>query len=201
MGLSAWYNRARGEILHGGRPFFPPTAGGVGRRCVSSGQNVKTSAFRDNRQWGKQSGRRGFWRFVGALFCFHGVEFRFQGTLFRFQGMKNCFQGWFRSGNGLEKVTNGGENGLFCVVLSRARQLVALYSDVYVFRVYRSKVRGGAVGGLLSVKIVLFPALFPAFRYLCYTKIGCGSDKARKSELSLASPLAFRYLCFYKAVR
>ena len=55
---------------------------------------------------------------------------------------------------------------MFCVVLSRMRRLVALYSGVYVFRVYWSKVRGSAVGGLLSVKIVLFPALFPAFRYL-----------------------------------
>ena len=29
---------------------------------------------------------------------------------------------------------------------------------------------------------------------LCITKIGCGSDKARKSLLVLAIPLAFRYL-------
>ena len=36
------------------------------------------------------------------------------------------------------------------------------------------------------------------FRYLCFTKVGCGSDKSRKSKLSLALPLTFRYLCFTK---
>ena len=38
-------------------------------------------------------------------------------------------------------------------------------------------------------------ALPLAFRHLCCAKIGCGSGEARKSKLSLASPLAFRYLC------
>ena len=33
---------------------------------------------------------------------------------------------------------------------------------------------------------------------LCSLKIGCGSDKARKSLLVLAIPLAFRYLCFIR---
>ena len=40
----------------------------------------------------------------------------------------------------------------------------------------------------------MYAARYGFFRYLCFAKIGCGSAKSRKSELSLASALAFRYL-------
>ena len=37
--------------------------------------------------------------------------------------------------------------------------------------------------------------LAPAFRYLCSTKIGCGSAKPIASKLAIGLALAFRYLC------
>ena len=51
-----------------------------------------------------------------------------------------------------------------------------------------------------AVKSELFPVLSLTFHYLCYTKIGCGSGKAGKNELFPALSLTFHYLYRHRTI-
>ena len=118
-----------------------------------------------------------------------------------------------------------GENRVLRRPFETASYAVALLPDVSVFRsfvpggvearknrilrvkktalrakrpfVCRRAFCGAGTAGFTRIlcDVVMWIRVFP---YFCYTKTGCGSDEAGKSELFLASPLAFHYLCYTK---